>query len=976
MQTGGFIGRVEELRRFDGALQAATSGKPSALIVIGEAGVGKSRLAAQWAARARERGAHVLVGNCLQLTAAALPYAPIVEVLRALVRDLGADRVRELLGAGHDAVAALLPEIAEHADTGEIEAWGQGRLFEAVLTLLVRMSAEQPIVLVVEDLHWADHGTLDVLNFVVRNVTDVPVVIVGTERAEVTPGARVRAWTAELVRVPIVERVDLHRFGRTEIAALLTDILGSAPDAALAEEIYQRSEGNAFFAEELLAAAQGPTPRRLPETLRDTLLARVGALEPDTARVLHVIAVGGGRIAHDVLTRVAPVDETALLAALDDAVSNHVVVVEGDAYAFRHATFTDAIYGELLPGERRRLHARFAELVTTPAERAAHWSAAGDAEQALPATIEAARTAERQHAIVEAVAHWERALTLWEDLRGRGVTPEVDALDLRLNAIDAMNIAGEGTRGIEILERIIGEIDPVAQPHFAGRLQERLGWLRARLGDEAGSSEAYEKALELVPSDPPSVERSLVLAAIGRAHTRQRKVDDAVTYCRAAVDAAVAVGAHLQEGAARHALGLALAAAGKADVAFPELVRAASFALESGEVIELGWTCVHLLSVGAQAGRVDDGVAAVLDLAGEARRLGLERTLAGLLECIASSGLLDLGRWDEAERLLQAVEDRGPHGIEVVTLHLGQGTLQLRRGNFTDAAEHLRITHAMTLGIQDGRLNGLVYDGLADLARLEGRLLDARQTVSDGLRVIANTGDDDMINRLCLTGMLTEAAIAESRGATPAVPDDDVMTNVRRLRAVTERSAGNGSWDADGAPAAAASILTTHAEANRIAGTASPDDWARAYRAWTHMKSPYGQALTQSRLAEALFGSGRRDEGARELQTAHQTATALGAAPLAAEIEALGRRAHVGLSETGAHAELPADSGLTPRELDVLRLVAAGHTNRQIGAALFISEKTASVHVSRILTKLGVATRGQAAAHAHLRGLADEPAGR
>jgi DNA-binding CsgD family transcriptional regulator len=232
-----------------------------------------------------------------------------------------------------------------------------------------------------------------------------------------------------------------------------------------------------------------------------------------------------------------------------------------------------------------------------------------------------------------------------------------------------------------------------------------------------------------------------------------------------------------------------------------------------------------------------------------------------------------------------------------------------------------------------------------------------------------------MINRLCLTGMLAEAAIAESRGATPAAPDDDVMANVQRLIAITEHSASAASWHTNGAPAAPASVLTAHAEAKRIAGTASPDDWEKAQAAWAHLKSPYGQALTGSRLAEALLGSGQRDEGARELQAAHEMATGLGAAPLAGEIEALARRAHIGLSRTGGEAELPSDSGLTPRELDVLRLVVAGHTNRQIGAELFISEKTASVHVSRILTKLGVATRGQAAAQAHLRGLADEPAG-
>src|SRR4051794_19414808 len=224
--ASGFIGRTEEMRRFEAALEATRSGSPHAFLVIGEAGVGKSRLVAQWSAHARDTGARVMVGNCVQLATAALPYAPVVEVLRTLVREAGVDEVRDLLGAGFDAVAALVPELGAPVAPSASDAWGQGRLFEAVLSLLVRSSEAQPVVLVVEDLHWADHGTLDLVNFVLRNLVDASVIVVGTERAELTRGAPVRAWTAEVARVPIVSRVDLARFDRAEIVALLADILG------------------------------------------------------------------------------------------------------------------------------------------------------------------------------------------------------------------------------------------------------------------------------------------------------------------------------------------------------------------------------------------------------------------------------------------------------------------------------------------------------------------------------------------------------------------------------------------------------------------------------------------------------------------------------------------------------------------------------------------------------------------------------
>jgi DNA-binding CsgD family transcriptional regulator len=836
-------------------------------------------------------------------------------------------------------------------------------LFEAVLSLLVRSSARQPVVLVVEDLHWADHGTLDLVNFVVRNLVDAAVIVVGTERAEVTRGAPVRAWTAEVARVPIVSRVDLVRFDRAEIVALLAAILGRAPGPVLSEEIFRRSDGNAFFAEELLAAAQGPAPGRLPETLRDTLLARVDALEPATGRVLQALAVGGGRVPHPTLEAVVAADAADFARALDDAVTNHVVVVDGDAYAFRHATFTEAIYGELLPGNRERLHERYAEVLeaaaASAAERAAHWSEAGDERRALPATIEAARDAERQHAPQEAAGHWGRALELWERLHASGTDAdlEIDTTSLRLRAADALNLSGDAARAILVVDALLAEVDTGADPYFAGRLQERLGWFRMRSGDEDGALAAYERAIELVPAEPPSVERSLALAAIGRAYTRRRRDDEAIDYSRQAVDIAVAAHERRQEGAARHALGNALSTAGDAPGAFPELVAAATIALESGNVIELGWTCLHLLGTGAQAGRLADAIDAVLDLAGAARRRGLERGVAGLLDCIAAAGLIDLGEWDRAEALMQGVEERGPAGVEIVALHIGRGLLAVRRGDLAIATGHLHSAAALTAAVQDGRMTGLVHDGLAALAALEGRPLDARATVADGLRAIANTGDDDTIARLCLTGMLTESAIAEERGA----PDDDVRDNVARLLGSTRRADD-------------AATMTTLAEADRIEGRSSPDAWRAAVAAWERTAFPYGEALARWRLAEALFADGRRDEAANELRAAYAIAARLGAQPMVRGMAALAGRAHVTLDPgAGGTSEAPGETGLTPRELDVLRLVAAGSTNRQIGAELFISEKTASVHVSRILAKLGVSTRGQAAAIAHLRGLADGP---
>ena len=286
-------------------------------------------------------------------------------------------------------------------------------------------------------------------------------------------------------------------------------------------------------------------------------------------------------------------------------------------------------------------------------------------------------------------------MALFEDLEARGVAPDVDAVALRMAAADAANRSGDTARAIANIERALATVDATADPHLAGRLQERLGWFRARQGDDDGALAAYGRALDLVPESPPSAARSSRARQppVGRAAVAT-EFDEARVLCEAAVDVAVAAGAKVEEGLARHGLALALAANGDAQAALPEMVSATSIALAGGDVIELAWGCLHLLAIGGQAGRIDDAVAAILDLAANCAptrsRTGRRRSA----RCIAAGGLVELGRWDEAERLLDAVARRGPSGLEVIALHIVRGTLALRRGDFTSAADDLHAARA------------------------------------------------------------------------------------------------------------------------------------------------------------------------------------------------------------------------------------------------------------------------------------------
>ncbi|MEV4259160.1 AAA family ATPase, partial [Spirillospora sp. NPDC049652] len=384
------VGRAGQLDLLTEALAAA----PGAVLVGGEAGLGKSRLIREFGAAVKD-DALLLVGGCLELGSDGLPFAPFTTVLRGLVRDVGVDGVAELLPRGATSgLARLLPEFGEpesDAASGEERA----RLFETMLTLLEHLAERSPVVLVIEDAHWADRSTRDLLSFLVRNVGTAPLLIVVTYRSdELHRSHPLRPLLAELGRVDRVRRLDLPRLTREEVGELVADILGRTPDPELIDTVRSRSEGNPLFVETLVGC-DGRLVCELPETLRDLLLAGVERLPEETQEVLRDASGGGTRIDHRLLAAVTRLDDAALTRVLRPAVAANVLVVDGDGYAFRHALIREAVHDDLLPGEHTRLHTRYAEALENdadlvPADRlwhelSHHWHAAHDALWALVA---------------------------------------------------------------------------------------------------------------------------------------------------------------------------------------------------------------------------------------------------------------------------------------------------------------------------------------------------------------------------------------------------------------------------------------------------------------------------------------------------------------------------------------------------------------------------------------------------------------
>jgi DNA-binding CsgD family transcriptional regulator/tetratricopeptide (TPR) repeat protein len=996
-----FVGRTAELGRLEAALAHAGGGDPLTLCVGGEAGVGKTRLVARFAGRVRERGGQVLLGGCVELGETALPYAPLAQALRGLGRGLEPEALDELVGPGRPLLARLLPELGqEEGSTGLAGgSWGQAQLFEALLALLERLADRSPTVLVVEDLHWADRSTLDLLAFLVRNLQAGLLVVLTYRTDELHRRHPLRPFLAELDRSGRAERLEVGRFDRPEVADLLAGIIGTRPDDGLVGQIYRRSEGNAFFAEELLAATHpgADNERSLPPSLENVLLSRVQVLPEDAQATLRLVAAAGGRVGHGLLAAVSELPEADLLAALRAAVAHQVLVPDPatETYAFRHALTQEALYAELLPGERARLHAAFARVlaersqlaepdrVAAPARLAYHWVRAHEPARALPAAVEAGLQSEAAYGFADAQRHLELALELWDQVADADERLGLDRAAVLQHAADSAYLAGDPNRAITLTRAALASVDAAADPVRGGLLHVRLGgYLRATGGE--GAFAEYEAAVRLVPASPPLAERAQVLAAFGEALITQARFRESRRLCEEAIAIAGQIGALVEEGDARRALGVDLAFLGDLEAGVGELAEARRIVEAVGTVDQVARTFATWSGLLETFGRLEAAAGLALEGAELAASQGLGRWHGPFLTATAARALFGLGRWDDAEVLLGRAADRVAPELAAtrVYIHTARGQLDLARGRAGAAAEHLAVARdAYAQTVTQPWFATPLFVATAELAVLEGRLPDADAAVAEGLRVAgADPGYAAPLYALGLRAAADRAELARARR------DDEEVLEARRAADTLagELRARLSPEGVDGAvptPRTEAQAVLCQAELARLDGRTDPDLWEAAAKAWERLGEPYPTAYARWRQAEALLLGGLgREQVEPSLRAAHQTTVELGAAPLRAEIEALARRGRLELgSEAAATAAAKPSSpldplGLTAREQEVLALVAIGRTNAQIAETLFISPKTATVHVSNILTKLGVRNRVEAATVAHrLRIVQPEP---
>ena len=1000
--AGRMVGRDDELGRLLTLLDDAEAGRSVAALVSGDAGVGKSRLVTEVTRLAEGRGFTVLSGQCAEL-GDSVPYLPLADALRGAAQSTG---VRDALSS-RPALGRLLPEGGDGQLADEDRSGlARQQMFGGVLGLLTELAAAAPVLLVLEDLHWADASTRDLLTFLSRMLHRERVALIGTYRTDDLHRRHpLRPVVAELLRLPGVIAVDLAPLDPSALAEHLTAVLAehltaTAPgriDATALNDIVARAEGNAYYAEELLAASVGDDPadrRALPAGLAALLLSRVEQLSDATQRVLRAAAVAG-RKADDELVRAASAlaaDEYE--AAVREAVTHQLLVPDGtEGYVFRHALLREAVYGDLLPGERTRLHGTMSSLLAeeqrlampgTAAELAQHCLASHDIPGAFAASVRAGEEAERLGAPAEAHRHYDQALALWERVAEPEKTAGMARGKLGLLSATTAADSGDYERAVHLLRRLRqvlaaraerGEAEPDIL--LASRIGERLASYLFLLEDRKAMKEAVEVArttVDATPAEPPTWQYARAIST----YANTLVIEDDFTMAR--------------EQAER---GLAAAQA------------AGALWVQADALVTLGF-------ISNREGRNDEAIKLLTEAHKQARQakvLGVElRAADHLAQAHLELGDLAIGAavaHEGTKRANQTGLNMAPFGWEVQHLHF---QCHFADGKWDHAQEIADGFPVRVTSVPEAYLSSMAL--FIDVARDNPAVAERRAWIEP---FWSAHGFDGFIARSLLAEHAlwrgdTEQAITRLRLAIGLVNEPPwgyypsairpaaIALSARADRAVHARATGDDET-ANAELAAAAELLQiaregaafrkrpkfvlgpegrgwlarAEAEYRRASGDNDPQAWQAVLDEFGP-DYVYEIARTRWRLAEALAEAGRRDEAADQWRQAAQTADKLGARPLRRALDDLARRARIGTAEQrGDGAVLAA---LTSREREVLRLIAAGRSNREIASVLYIAPKTASVHVSNILGKLGAASRTEAAAIAHREGLVSQPSAR
>jgi DNA-binding CsgD family transcriptional regulator len=960
----GFVGRAHELDLVGRSIAAARGGVPSALLVGGAAGMGKSTLVAE---AARRSAARLLVGRCLRLGGDVVPLGPLGDLLRHLQRTApgvlsateGLDRFAPWLSAPGASPAAARP-------TAE-------GVFTPVLDLLAAVAADDVVVVAFEDLHWADSTTWDLFELLVRNLVDEHLVLVGTVRSdEAARNSVMRRRLAELGRLAWVQRVELTGLGRDDVARRIAQLGGGRADASLVDSVLQRGEGNPFFTEELVRAHLGG--EAIPDVLSDLIADDLEGLGATERAVIDAAAAIGREVSHELLAAVVGLDDAALEAAVRTVVDRQLLVVDrnADGYRFRHALIAEVVYDGLLPSQRRRLHRHIADVLAAPdalatgadlaGQLAFHLDRAGDTPAAFTALLAAADAA-RMVAPAVALRQLERAFELWDDA-GSAAAGE-DRCERLWQAAELAAGALGNDRAVVIARTAFRWGVPARGAAWA---HERLGRYLWASGELDASRDEFRAAAGLVGTGGSAEGTAATLAGLAQAALMSADAAEAERWCAELFARVPAPDADPPAWVmATRVLSAARADAGDLAEA-ARLGRAAVAA--AGDAFGRAMATAYLGIVLLQAGEHREAASVAADGGGDARRAGLDRSFGAYFDSEVVEGLVRAGGWAEADaviarRLAAGIDAFHPGRARMLVvsaiLAARRGQAAQARALLDDAASRpVDAFHAPLLAAGAAEAHLALADWPAAAAAADagweataGRrpwwavrfaMFSACAAVEVALDEIARRSPVDVPDLVARLAARVDAAQAEVQAAVHDVGLAPVLdVQLRHARA----------------------MLSTLTRSDPVA-------WAETAARWEALPERWMAGEARVREAEAWFAAGDAAQSAAALRAAHVIALELSSAVLLGRVEAVSRRTRISVesAELVTIDERSADRlGLTPREAEVLGLVAAGRTNRQIGEQLYVSEKTASVHVSNILRKLGVTTRVEAAAVAQRLGL-------
>ncbi|WP_179774535.1 helix-turn-helix transcriptional regulator [Amycolatopsis endophytica] len=989
------VARADEMRQLRAAFSSAERGEACAVLVSGDAGVGKTRLLTELSEHAASRGALVLTGRCLDVREGGLPYLPFAEALAPL--SLDEDPVVAEAVLVRPALARLLPQgvmppspAGEHLvpDTSAErdvpyrvrpeQDLGQLQLFDAVLGVLTQVAVHRPVVLVLEDLHWADSSSRNLLSFLLNRLRGKRLLVVASYRDEdVYRRHPLRALLVEMVRLPVVTQVELRPFGAAEARAFVEALADAPVPAEVLAGVAERSEGNPFFAEELMAA--GVECEDLPAGLAEVLLSRLERLSPEARRVVRTISAAGDSVSHAALAEVTGLDELELDEALREAVHHHVLVIERGAYTFRHALLQEAVYGDLLPGERVRMHAAYAARIgRTPqgrghdAKLAYHSLRSRDLRTALPALLRAADEAERLGAPGAALRHIEQALEIWDAVPEADRPERIDELKLLQEASYFAATSGEPERAIAFGRSAVHALNRGVPRETAAKVWRRLAEVLLNAeGTLHEALNAINRAWELVADSEPSKTRAWVLATRAAILRNAGRYEDSNWNARTAVADAKAVGATGAEAAALVTLGALADAADDPAEARARLREAENKALESGS-LNVGLRAVCFLGMSHEdLGEYDAAIDIYRRGVERAEETGLTWSIYGL-EMRARYVSLRYLSGDWPAMASTNAPARGVSSMLAARMTSSWLPFAVARGRVATAEKHLAELRPHW---RAEPLTAIVSGATgAELAFWQGEYEMAVARVWKVIEFLLSFDEGYLLATVRLGALGVEAAAVWAAGARLRGDEGaagQAAAAGRKLVDHVRHAGANGTPRASTlGPEARAWLARAEASASGLDGLPDPSLWARAVEGFGY-GAVYEQAICRWHHAQSLLATQENaDLAAKELVAAHEVADRLDAAFLRDAVRELARRARVEIpGVTPKPLARPTIDPLTERERAVLERVALGRTNKQVGEELYISEKTVSVHLSRVMAKLGASRRAEAVAIAYDRGL-------